>query len=219
RAGSVHGVTRYHTAHGWISEHVRGSGRQPLVEVVAVGLRGEGENWPEGLTQDCDKALQTPSRRRHVLGMRHAGSKALARTHVCMKQLMTSFSRVLLGQYPRPSHREEGVHPLSVHAYAISSFIGEALLSALCDGVGESGRVGGGRLPPEAHCMHLGGVLELALCALFDERKGVLNTLLLSQMKNKGTPLRLLLDACVFVLKAALDMAGGPKRLGPEHGA
>lgn len=38
RAASLSGVTRYRTRHGWISENMRGSGRQPVVEVLAVGL-------------------------------------------------------------------------------------------------------------------------------------------------------------------------------------
>lgn len=38
RAGNSAGVTRYRTRHGWISELVRGSGRQPVAEVISVGL-------------------------------------------------------------------------------------------------------------------------------------------------------------------------------------
>ena len=37
-AANTAGVTRYRTRHGWISEHLRGTGRQPVVEVLAVGL-------------------------------------------------------------------------------------------------------------------------------------------------------------------------------------
>ncbi|CAN0479177.1 unnamed protein product, partial [Laminaria digitata] len=36
RAANASGVTRYRTRHGWISEHLRGTGRQPVVEVVSV---------------------------------------------------------------------------------------------------------------------------------------------------------------------------------------
>lgn len=46
RAASSAGVIRYRTRHGWISENTRGTGRQPIVEVLAIGLavrQGEGE--------------------------------------------------------------------------------------------------------------------------------------------------------------------------------
>lgn len=50
RAASSAGVMRYRTRHGWISEHNRSTGRQPILEILSVGLavRGTMSWWFSG---------------------------------------------------------------------------------------------------------------------------------------------------------------------------
>ena len=57
RAGNSAGITRYRTRQGWISEAVRGSGsgRQPIAEIIAVGLAVRDMNetgWEGGGATD-----------------------------------------------------------------------------------------------------------------------------------------------------------------------
>ncbi|CAN0438713.1 unnamed protein product, partial [Hapterophycus canaliculatus] len=91
---------RYRTRHGWISEHARGTGRQPILEILSVGLAGQGgEPSEEEIESEVEhrrrlqqqqqlrQHIRQGGRRRPVNGLRAAGCNALARLHMVMKQV------------------------------------------------------------------------------------------------------------------------------------
>ncbi|CAN0236003.1 unnamed protein product, partial [Ectocarpus fasciculatus] len=100
RAASSAGVMRYRTRHGWISEHARGTGRQPIVEILSIGLTGQGGEASEEETesetehrrrvqqqQQLEQHIQQGGRRRPVNGLRATGCNSLARLHTVTKQV------------------------------------------------------------------------------------------------------------------------------------
>ncbi|CAM9758016.1 unnamed protein product, partial [Choristocarpus tenellus] len=135
------------------------------------------------------------------MGLRKAGSKALSRLHVCMKQLITSMARVLLGFFPRPHHREDLVLPLSPHAPAVSDFLVGTMTSALSAGIREAKHVGG----ELDHGLAIKGKRDI------ETNSSPCSSTLLKRMEESVTPLNLLLEACIFILNSALEMAGGQR--------
>ncbi|CAN0140454.1 unnamed protein product, partial [Ectocarpus sp. 8 AP-2014] len=140
RAANSAGVMRYRTRHGWISEHARGTGRQPIVEILSVGLTGQGGEPSEEETesetehrrrvqqqQQLEQHIQQGGRRRPVHGLRATGCNSLARLHTVTKQLVTAFARVLAGSLPRPHHREDLTPNMNPVAPAVCEFLSESL--------------------------------------------------------------------------------------------
>ncbi|CAM9533833.1 unnamed protein product, partial [Chrysoparadoxa australica] len=63
-------------------------------------------------------------------------------------------------------------------------------------------------LSPNAACIYMSSSLELVSAALFDERRHVLNTVVLVHMERNGT-LQKLLQYCGLVLRTALAQSSG----------
>jgi hypothetical protein len=83
------GVLRYRTAKGWISEHTRGHGREPIAEVVAV--RGQCN------TARSEESIVTKQKGREcgVPDLLSVSASILSRLHVGQKHLLSCMSRAV----------------------------------------------------------------------------------------------------------------------------
>jgi len=182
------GIMRYRTRRGWISEFTRGHGRETIAEVVSIA-NVMNEEEPKG--EGRGKATE-----RGIYDLVQTGALVLIRIHTSMKMLLVCLSRAVVLLIPRSLPRSSPNTTVCSHASTVNKIVSKSLQRALHAGFELSddfkGTIKkrsdsvcsylGGKLDENAIIMYFSTCLDLIFSCIHDEKKRLINTLLLASL-------------------------------------
>jgi hypothetical protein len=166
------GVLRYHTNRGWVSEHTRGHGREPISEVLAV------------LSVECIEA--SPPVERHqtriesgVPDISFSAASVLARLQLCHSEIYTTLTRLEMQNIRSLSTRSISFQEETI-GYHISAMM-NLLQTQISRGLGRpkvlasfgpsSGDSSADKVSKSGIALYLGSMLNLLQSCLFEDKR------------------------------------------------